>query len=149
MFRAIRNFFRQIRALWTLPGFCAVLTHKLSSESESRSKDLQNQIVALSMHLDTMLTSIAQNQNAVLGNLHVRLSDVIHNASQNVLYEAQLVRRMNCGSCRKYFGGGRDLHRRGFISGLECAVQKGLTNAAYRLFRLSRHAAEALRPLPC
>jgi len=126
MFNAIRNFFGQIRALWTLPGFCAVLTHKLSSENSSAAASLRNQIAALRTHVDSQLTGMANNHNSALANLHVRLADVVHNASNATLYEAQILRRMKCGSCRKDFAGRKRFNADGLFVCPDCAVKEGL-----------------------
>ena len=59
MFYSIRNFFRQIHALWVLPGLVAVLADKQRTIENSNANDIRNQIVALRTHLDTQLTAIA------------------------------------------------------------------------------------------
>jgi hypothetical protein len=124
--KAMRNFFRQLHALWCLPGLVAVLADNARSLETSNAADIRNNIATLRSHLDASLTAMANNQAAALGNLHVRLADTVHNASNNVLYEAQILRRMNCGSCRKDFAGRKRFNADGFFICPECVVAQGL-----------------------
>ncbi len=61
------------------------------------ANDLRNHITALRSHLNTMLTSHSVELGKHAEQTHKRLTAAIQSAANATLYEAQLVRRLECG----------------------------------------------------
>jgi hypothetical protein len=118
----LANILERAAQLWHLSDSLQIMEFELNCANSQSVEALRQELA----ELRTFLADVKRHITSEAGQTHKRLTAAIQSAANATLYEAQLVRRLECGTCHKQYGARVRWTEHGTLICPECAIAKGL-----------------------